>query len=494
MKQLTKTTCCLVMALLCTSTTNAQSDFETYKQQQLAAFTDYKQQEEDDFKHYRDSVNQAFAAFLEEKWKSFDLQRPKPPIETPIPEPPEYDPKAPQPKPIEVPADKTPVTVTPSPPQPKPLPQFVPPARPEEYPVRAVFFGTDIRLKAFPASNLRLSGASEKDIAAYWLGLSKQPHYDWMNEALRIKEELLLNDWGLYQLLNQLFNVYFPQGTRNEQVVFSIFMLNQMGCRAKIGRDSSELIPLLAFQNEIYNCAYFPDVDNSSVKYWVINPTRKRLSSIQSCRANYADAKINLDLSLPVAPLFAADSKAKPLTVGENTYTLNYDKNAVDFYTDYPCTHFSVYAEAALDETLWESIRAEIAPVIKNKSQEEAVNWLLHFVQKAFKYKTDDDQFGYEKWFFAEETIASSFSDCEDRSILFAQLVRRLLGMPVVLVHYPGAHLATAVKFSNPETTGDYLMVDGAKYLICDPTYINANLGMAMPSLKKKEVEIIKLK
>ncbi|MDR0427675.1 MAG: hypothetical protein LBH12_03630 [Dysgonamonadaceae bacterium] len=66
--------------------------------------------------------------------------------------------------------------------------------------------------------------------------------------------------------------------------------------------------------------------------------------------------------------------------------------------------------------------------------------------------------------------------------------------MKVVLVHYPGQHLATAVKFDNPQTDGDHVMVDGVKYLICDPTYINANLGTAMPQLKGGQVELFPVK
>jgi hypothetical protein len=140
-----------------------------------------------------------------------------------------------------------------------------------------------------------------------------------------------------------------------------------------------------------------------------------------------------------------------------------------------------------------ETLEAELKPMLSDQSQEEAINFLLHFVQNAFQYATDDEQYGYEKWNFAEETIASNHSDCDDRAILFAQLVKHFLGMKVVLIHYPGYHLATAVKFDHPQTTGDYVLVDDAKYLICDPTYINADLGNAMPQLMNIPVEIIKL-
>ena len=126
-------------------------------------------------------------------------------------------------------------------------------------------------------------------------------------------------------------------------------------------------------------------------------------------------------------------------------------------------------------------------------TQEAAVNHLLHFVQYAFQYKTDEEQFGYEKWFFAEETIASSHSDCEDRSILFAQLVRHLLKMPVVFVYYPAgiwqrpSVLAIRIRRAT-------ILPWTVRSLLCDPTYIGADLGMGMPQLVGMPIEIVKLK
>lgn len=166
----------------------------------------------------------------------------------------------------------------------------------------------------------------------------------------------------------------------------------------------------------------------------------------------------------------------------------------MQFMAGYPCVDFHIYAESEPSEAFLQSMDMELRPAVQGKSQEEAVNILLHFVQYAFDYQTDQEQFGYERWFFPEETIASRYSDCEDRAILFSQLVRRLLNMEVVLIYYPGKHLATAVKFDNPNTQGDYLTVDGKKFLICDPTYIGATLGMGMPSLKQVPIEVIRLK
>ena len=92
---------------------------------------------------------------------------------------------------------------------------------------------------------------------------------------------------------------------------------------------------------------------------------------------------------------------------------------------------------------------------------------------------------------FPEETLYYPYSDCEDRSILFAWLVHNLLGMDVVGLDYPG-HVATAVRFKG-KVAGDAVMYNGKRYMVTDPTYINASAGMTMPNFKKNKPGVIKI-
>jgi hypothetical protein len=516
MTKFLKTIICLTAGILLSAgAIYSQDDFDKYIKEQQDAFERYKLQEQNNFNRYRDSVNREYAAYLAKHWEVFKLQKEDPPIKNPVPEPPVYDATAPKPKPekipvitppeslpLSTPAKPLPPMTIPSLPPAKVQPPTEPPAEPlspsEQRPDKTVtsnFFGTAIALKVFSQHTEHLAGVAEKDIASYWNALNKQPYNEWMNEIRRIKTELHLNDWGMYQLIEKLFTVYFPDGTANEQVVFTVFMLNQLGYRAKTGKNQNELVPLLAFKNKIHYATFFRYGDaGNEIRYSAFNPRHSDMSSIRACSMDYPAATLNIDMDIESMPLLTTSKRTKTLTYKDNSYNISYNKNLVDFYATYPCVEFSVYAEAPSDPETLQSIESQVAPDIRNKSQEEAVNLLLHFVQLYFEYKTDTQQFGYERWYFAEETIASSYSDCEDRSILFAQLVRRILGMKVALVYYPGVHLATAVKFDNPKTDGDYVLLDGEKYLICDPTYRRASLGAAMPKLQGIEVNVIKLK
>ena len=116
---------------------------------------------------------------------------------------------------------------------------------------------------------------------------------------------------------------------------------------------------------------------------------------------------------------------------------------------------------------------------------------LLNFVQTAFVYEYDNKVWGGDRAFFAEETLYYPYADCEDRAIFLSRLVRDLLRLDVILVFYPG-HLAMAVCFTQ-NVAGDYIMLNGKKYIICDPTYIGAPVGLTMPDMDNATAQVILL-
>lgn len=51
--------------------------------------------------------------------------------------------------------------------------------------------------------------------------------------------------------------------------------------------------------------------------------------------------------------------------------------------------------------------------------------------------------------------------------------------------------MATAVCFDE-NIDGDYITVSGKKYIICDPTYIGASIGLAMSQFKNVAAKVLK--
>ncbi|MEA1918924.1 MAG: hypothetical protein U9N52_03705, partial [Campylobacterota bacterium] len=164
---------------------------------------------------------------------------------------------------------------------------------------------------------------------------------------------------------------------------------------------------------------------------------------------------------------------------------VNYNQNLIDFMSTYPQADYDSYFNAPLDHESTQSLIKALKPIVDGKAASEAINILLFFVQHAFTYQVDQAQFGREKVMFAQETLYYKKSDCEDRAVLFAYIVKNLLGYDVVGIKYSD-HMATAVAVP---IKGDALNIASSRYVIADPTYINASVGTSMPKYKNVKPE-----
>lgn len=143
-----------------------------------------------------------------------------------------------------------------------------------------------------------------------------------------------------------------------------------------------------------------------------------------------------------------------------------------------------------ISDCFWLFYASKYKRITDGLTQQEAVSLLLDYVQFGFAYKTDQEQFGYEKPFFVDENFFYPYNDCEDRSILFCTLVKEILHLDTVFLHYP-QHLAAAVCFTE-NVNGDFILVDNRKYVVCDPTYIGAPIGKSMPQYQSVTAKVIR--
>lgn len=211
-----------------------------------------------------------------------------------------------------------------------------------------------------------------------------------------------------------------------------------------------------------------------------------------------------LSLGIPQAQQFAermsAERKIQSSDVPQFTAKVQVNQNLLDFYNTYPtsivgenvCSRWAMYANTQMAEDVNHVLYPQLRNLIMGYSEIESVNILLHWVQTGLVYEYDDKVWGHDRAFFAEETLYYPYCDCEDRAILFTRLVRDLLGLDCILIYYPG-HLASAVYFTQ-QVNGDYISLNGRKFIVCDPTYIGAPVGMTMPSMDNVSAKVILLK
>ena len=370
-------------------------------------------------------------------------------------------------------------------------------------PIAVNFYGENLTFNVDKQLFVKLKGASEGDVADYFSEISK-----YMNESALLWQELSryssrfgLNEWGDFLLIRSLAEKMFV--CTNNRVAFAFYMLRNGGSyKTKIARGSKSqnLLLMMAIDNtkEVYKYGFFTFKEaNTEVKYYLIYGDGVSGESIYTYKVNEQDMnlkqmRLDFDKTLAIGKC----DKVRQLKVNrmESTIDLPFNSRNIAFLDDVPLTVFPIYFVSAMTDEAKSVLDAKFGDLKKKYSIPQAVDILLNFVQTAFDYKTDADQFGREKYFYPEESIAYPYCDCEDRSALFGWLVKTYLGLPVIGLEYPN-HLATAVCLGNDvNIDGDAFMYGGNKFYVCDPTYIGASTGMTMSQYKTVTPKVIKIK
>ena len=486
-----------MVALLCLVgvqlSTQAQS-FDDYKKRVQSEFDQYKSNKDREFKEYRDRINAEFAEYMRQAWPAF-RSKPAEPVPD-SPEPPKPVVKDPEREPSNdpVPFDRVIPALDPiTPPQPfVPLPDPGPgpqPAKPQAG-FSFSYYGATFRVPLEEKHRFSLAGIGENDVADGWETLSSDNYLPVIAQCLLYRDNLQLGDWGYVYFVEQMTTAFFSAKQQNEARLMQMYILTQSGYKVRLARVDERLALLLSSKDRIYGYSYLT-IDQ--ITYYLFEPTTEPMT-INVFNREFPKEQ-DFSLLMAALPLLPFDGSKQRHLHSDYTPSLDVEvsvnRNLIAFFNDYPLSsHWNFYANASLSEDAKMQLYPALQNVLAGKSKPASANILLHFVQTAFDYATDDEQFGMERPLFADEMLYYPYSDCEDRAILYSILVRELLQLPVVLLHYPG-HLATAVCFDT-DVPGDHLLVDGRRYVVCDPTYINANIGEAMPQFKQTNATVVR--
>lgn len=496
MKRLTLT----ALALFLVATLNAQVEndwMKKMKEEQESTLKEYerfKQQAYQDYESFRRQANEEYAKFMEEAWTRFETQPAEEPPTKPKPPTPLVGETKPKPETIRIP-DPVSVTEIPKPDlgqaeRPKPMEPIVPTAVPATATAqKLLFYGSTFSFHLEDENLPKLWGFSEKSVARMWRKLSDPAFDHIIAECLQQRDSRNLCDWAYVKLTQQVAEKMYGKGT-NEAVVMQMYLLTQSGYQMRIGRDDQDkLMLLIGSKEKIYRYQCYI-LDNT--RFYILDRKFNNKSLLVYDHAFPKEKSFSLALTQPDLKV----EKTETRTITSKRYpevsvTVQTNKNLIDFYNDYPINfYWHYYSLASLSPVIKETLYPALRKAIEGKTDLQAANILLNFVQTGFKYQTDQQQFGYERPLYPDESFFYPYCDCEDRSILFACLVRELLGLEVVLLDYP-EHIATAVSFKQP-VEGDFVVVDGKNFVISDPTYIGSSVGMCAPVFKTTSPKVIK--
>ena len=327
----------------------------------------------------------------------------------------------------------------------------------------------------------------ENAIADAYEAMCKADYKVLVDDCRKVKKELNLNDWGIFLFVREASKTLCTD--ENAAVVMQQFLLNELGYKSKMARraDRNQMLLFVAADCQVYGHPYFT---KDGLNYY--NLTSNESCQFYMCQEDSPKAKSKLNMQVNHAPALNAGmvNSVHKNRSGSVAVSVDVPKSLMEFYGSMPQCDYSVYVNAEVNPSVANKVLSTLAPLVNGKGEAEAANLLINFVQTGFQYATDQEQFGYEKPFFVEELFYYPYCDCEDRSVLYSYLVRNLLKLDVVLLDYPN-HIATAVCF-NENVSGDFVTVGGKKYVVCDPTYIGASIGKAMPQFKNVAAKVLK--
>jgi hypothetical protein len=300
-----------------------------------------------------------------------------------------------------------------------------------------------------------------------------------------------LNDWAYASLVNKLA-LKVNDNQRDEAALLSWFILAKSGYRARVAYNDTSVYLLVPSQHELFEVTYFTF---SGKRYYAVafDGVKLDVGRVYTYDGEYPDAIKDFDMQVNATVASIDQSEKRHLTFEfegrQYDVDVAYDSGRVKFFSTYPQLNLNLYFGSGVYKVTATPLQKQLAVFMEGMSEQQAVNFLLRFVQTSLKYETDEKQFGKENYLFPEETLFYPYSDCEDRAVLFSWLVKSLLNLDVVGLDYPG-HVAAAVSF-NEEVKGDSVSYKGRRYVVTDPTYINASAGMSMPNFKQYAPTII---
>lgn len=473
----------------------ASDSFQQWMQQQSAGVT--AQQKE--FQVYKDKRDKEFSAFLKAQWQVVDLLKGN--LRDDVPKPDVMPVASPQPvvlKPVARPAVIQPAVIQPvivtvaepeltkKPLAPTPSLSF------QGKPINIDFYGKQIRFYYDPSLQHRLTSNINKEaISDYWSALSHSD-YDTLLKQLAIqKKSLQLNDWAYALLVNKLA-VKINNNRKHESVLLSWYLLTKSDYQARIAYNKANIFLLLTSAHEMFEVSYFIFAGK---RYYAVtfDGIRHKPGQVYTYNGEYPGATKALDMRVTAVVASSDQPEHRHLSFNfeatQYNIKVNYDRGRIAFFRTYPQLNLNLYFSSDVYEVTATPLQKQLAGYMQGMSEQQAVNFLLRFVQTSLKYETDNQQFGKENYLFPEETLFYPYSDCEDRAVLFSWLVKSLLNLDVVGLEYPG-HVAAAVHFTE-DVAGDSVSYNGKRYIVTDPTYINANVGMTMPDFKQYKPAVI---
>ena len=468
---------CLI-GLFCLSG-HAKSDreiFEQMRKEMRAEFAEYQKQNE-----------REYARYLRQTWQEYRLEKGIEPFERPKPD--NLPPASPQKRPSKT----SELIVAPKPDglQTPPLPPIIFEEKKKEvgkYNVQIAFYGSTLQF-THNIEPCQLAQVREKQIADLWGTIWQTKNGSLFTDLITVKLEMRLNDWAFFCLLKQTARQLPQLKDDNTRTIFHALRLTYIWLRHQNGDYRQRSSPISSHPRKSI-CLQLPAGKRKEILL-VHRREKPSATPVRTLPSLSRNKQRPFSLAITEPMLLAEDYRDTNRTYRDCSLNSPVNQNRISFFNDMPHTDLAVYADMPVDvafaENTCQGLGSRIAPL----SREDALNFYcispnrLSVTRQTASNSAANDRSSPKRLSTTPIPIAKT-----ERSSS-PWLVRRLLKQEIVLLHYSD-HVATGVRIEK-EIPGSYIRTGDKRYLICDPTYIGADIGQCMPGYEKEKPRIIKL-
>lgn len=360
------------------------------------------------------------------------------------------------------------------------------------------FYGNRVVVPWEGSAEIRLASADEAGFSRLWSTLAAAPHQaavDFLTDYCTLHR---LNGWATYQLVKKFTERVCPDDRPDERIALQAFLLSQLKFKAQVAAHGNRLVLLLPFSEELYEVPYLT-INNTRHYIYAYTPVTSD-GEYRTCVREfaYADRQLSLvmDGRMKIGIPKEVELSRWSVLLGEK-FTVPTDFGIISLLYDYPSVEAQVRYRQGLSTAFSERILSVLRRKTSALSETEKVAYLLNLVQHGFAYESDASLFGRPKPLFIEESFFYGRNNAKDRAAIFAWLVKQVAQLDTVLVSYEnsarnGGHIACAVAFTS-EVGGLTVNHRNKRYVVCDPTCINAGIGMLTPDYAGIEGVVLRL-
>ncbi|MDY0905639.1 hypothetical protein [Pedobacter sp. CFBP9032] len=361
------------------------------------------------------------------------------------------------------------------------------------------FYGDTFNFAADSSLLLPVSTvASSASVHQFYAQISASNYKELVSVIKSYQDQHHLNDWIYYQLIRKVAEQISPKADNYfRYTLYKWFLLNKCGYDARLAVGNDQVIFYVRNDEDISDIPFFM-IDGK--KYMCLNyhdygKLFKQADAYIPINILIEEAKNQFSYKVTRMPDF------KPEHYEEKNIEFSYQQKSYHFklklnnevqsiFKNYPVVDFESYFNIPLSRETYSSLIPTLNENLKKMDQKKGIDYLMRFTRYAFLYEDDGENFGKEKRNAPEQTLLSTYSDCDDRAALFFYLVKEIYNLPMVAVLYP-EHLTIAVNLDQP--VGNTVNYKGKQYSFCEPTpqMQDLKIGQIAQKLKHQRYEIV---